>query len=122
MRIIVDWVVAIIAVILAVSIGHALLPGDITARAVTAADPIPFDSMVVFAVILGLLNALVRPILKLLTFPLTILTLGLFSFVVNAGMFYLAAFLSGRLIVTVLGAFVGAIIVSLVNVVVDVAL
>lgn len=122
MRVIVDWIVAIMAVVAAVYIGHALLPRDITALGVTDGGPLPFDSMVVFAVILGLLNAFVRPIVKLLTFPLTILTLGLFSFVVNAGFFYAAAALSGQLIVTVLGAFVGAIVVSLVNVVVEVAL
>lgn len=45
----------------------------------------------VAAIVVGLINALVRPIVTFLTFPLTILTLGLFWFVVNALMFMLAA-------------------------------
>ena len=46
------------------------------------------------AIILGLCNALVRPILFLLPLPLTILTLGLFTFVINALVFYLVAYLT----------------------------
>lgn len=45
----------------------------------------------VFAVVLGLVNAVIKPIAFLLTLPLTILTLGLFSLLVNLAMFYLAA-------------------------------
>lgn len=45
----------------------------------------------VFAVVLGLLNALVRPVLLLITCPINLLTLGLFTFVVNAAVFGLAA-------------------------------
>ena len=45
----------------------------------------------VAAVVIGLINAVLRPIFSFLTFPLTILTLGLFWFVVNALMFMLAA-------------------------------
>jgi putative membrane protein len=46
---------------------------------------------IVGALVLGLVNAVVRPILLFLTLPVTILTLGLFIFVVNALMFWLAA-------------------------------
>ena len=45
----------------------------------------------VFAVVLGLVNGVIKPIAFLLTLPLTILTLGLFSLLVNLAMFYLAA-------------------------------
>lgn len=45
----------------------------------------------VAAVVIGLINALLRPVVSFLTFPLSILTLGLFWFVVNALMFMLAA-------------------------------
>lgn len=45
----------------------------------------------VFAIVLGLVNAIVKPVVSLLTFPITVLTLGLFSLVINLGMFYLAA-------------------------------
>ena len=54
-------------------------------------DDIP--SAIIFAVVLGLLNALVRPVLLLLTCPLNLVTLGLFTFVVNAVVFALAAWL-----------------------------
>lgn len=46
-------------------------------------------SLLVVALVFGVLNASVRPMLKLLTFPLLILTLGLFTFVINALMLWL---------------------------------
>jgi putative membrane protein len=46
--------------------------------------------------ILGLLNAIVRPVLFILTLPITIITLGLFSFVINAALFwFVASFVDG---------------------------
>lgn len=50
-----------------------------------------FGTALLFAIILGLLNAIIRPIILLLTLPFTILTLGLFTFVVNALMLTLAS-------------------------------
>ena len=47
-----------------------------------------FTAAMVAALVIGLFNALVRPILVLLTLPVTIITLGLFLFVINALMFY----------------------------------
>ncbi|HEY5517034.1 MAG TPA: phage holin family protein [Coriobacteriia bacterium] len=44
-----------------------------------------------FAVVLGLVNGVIKPVVSLLTLPVTILSLGLFSLVVNLAMFYLAA-------------------------------
>ena len=49
-----------------------------------------FTSAIIFAIILGLLNLIVRPILSLLSLPITILTLGLFSLVINALIILLA--------------------------------
>ena len=43
-----------------------------------------FSTAIVFALVLGVLNLIVKPILKILGFPLTIITLGLFSLVINA--------------------------------------
>jgi putative membrane protein len=51
------------------------------------------QSLVVAAVLLGIVNALVRPIVFILTLPLTIVTLGLFLLVVNAAMIGLVAML-----------------------------
>ena len=51
------------------------------------------QTAVIVAVVLGLLNTFLRPVLQLLSFPITLLTLGLFYFVINAAMVYLAAYL-----------------------------
>lgn len=50
-----------------------------------------FSSAIVFAIVLGLLNMVVTPILKLIGLPLNILTLGLFSLVINAIVVYMAS-------------------------------
>ncbi len=49
-----------------------------------------FTTAIVFAIILGILNLIVKPILSILGLPLTIITLGLFSLVINAAVVYLA--------------------------------
>lgn len=71
---------------------------------------------VIAGVFLGLVNALVRPVLLLLTLPLTLLTLGLFIFVVNAACLALAAYLvPGFSIDGFWPAVFGALIVSVVS-------
>jgi putative membrane protein len=67
---------------------------------------------VVFAVVLGLLNAFLRPLLLLITCPFNLITLGLFTFVVNALVFWLAARLVSGYGMSVEG-FSGALIGSL---------
>jgi len=68
------------------------------------------------AVLLGLANALVRPLLVILTFPITLLTLGFFLLVVNAAMLGLvAAMLDGFTISGFWSALFGAIVVSVVT-------
>ncbi|MCU0303585.1 MAG: phage holin family protein [Thermoanaerobaculales bacterium] len=52
-----------------------------------------YGALAVAAIVLGLVNALVRPVLTILTLPITILTLGLFYLAVNGFTFMLAAFL-----------------------------
>jgi len=75
------------------------------------------------ALVLGLLNALLRPLLVLLTLPVTVLTLGLFLFVINALMFYFAAqLLAGLSVAGFFAALVGSLIYSLCGVVIDTAL
>jgi putative membrane protein len=59
------------------------------------------------AVVLGLINAVIRPVLLLLTLPVTLLTLGLFIFVINGMMFMLAAWLLDGFVVD--GFLAGAI-------------
>jgi putative membrane protein len=73
-------------------------------------------ALAVAAVVLGLVNALVRPVLVLLTLPLTIVTLGLFYLVVNGLAFGLAAALVPGFGVSSFGsAIAGALIVSIVS-------
>jgi putative membrane protein len=74
-----------------------------------------FVTALVAALVLGLVNTLIRPLLVLLTLPVTILTLGLFIFVINGLLFWLvASFLVGFHVAgfgsAVLGAFVYALI------------
>ena len=71
-------------------------------------------TFILAALLLGIVNALVRPIAFLLTLPLTIVTLGLFLFVLNAAMFGLvAAFLDNFAVSGFWAALFGALIVSL---------
>ncbi|HTY79820.1 MAG TPA: phage holin family protein [Candidatus Bathyarchaeia archaeon] len=66
--------------------------------------------------LLGLVNAVVRPVLIVLTFPITILTLGLFLLVLNGLCFWLAsAVVKGFVVAGFWSAFFGALIVSLVS-------
>jgi len=73
-------------------------------------------TLVLAALLLGVVNAIVRPIVVILTLPFTLLTLGLFLLVVNAAMLGLvAAFLSGFSIAGFWPAFWAAIVVSIVS-------
>ena len=82
-----------------------------------------FGSALLAAFVLGLLNTLVRPLLVLLTLPVTVLTLGLFLFIINAAMFWSAAELLSGLSVTGFGAaLVGSVIYSLCGMVIDIAM
>ncbi|MEG5034489.1 phage holin family protein [Microcoleus sp. AT3-D2] len=67
----------------------------ITAYIVPGITVVSFPAAMLAAVVIGLVNAVVRPILTLLTLPLTIITLGLFLFVVNAISLSLASWLAG---------------------------
>jgi putative membrane protein len=82
-----------------------------------------FGSAMVAALVLGLLNTLVRPVLVLLTLPVTLVTLGLLLFVINATMFWAAARLLDGFTVTGFGAaLIGSVIYSLCGLVIDVAI
>ena len=69
-------------------------------------------SLLLAAVLLGIANAIVRPVLTFLTFPLTLITFGLFLLVVNAAVIGLVAALLGGFVVDGLGAGIGAAIVT----------
>lgn len=73
-------------------------------------------ALAVGALVLGFVNAVIKPILTLLTLPLTVLTLGLFYLVVNAAAFGLAAsVVPGFAVASFWAALFGALVVSLVS-------
>jgi putative membrane protein len=81
-----------------------------------------FTAALVAAFVLGLLNTLVRPVLVLLTLPVTVITLGLFLFVINALMFWAAAsLLDGFNVTGFAAALIGSLIYSLCGLVIDAA-
>ena len=74
------------------------------------------SKLILAAVVLGVVNAIVRPLAFILTLPITVLTLGLFLLVLNAGMVALVAWLvPGFQVEGFWNAFFGAIVVSLIN-------
>jgi putative membrane protein len=110
MKIVVRWLLLAAALLLVAN----LYPGVQVAS---------FSSAMVAALVLGLLNALLRPILVLLTLPVTVLTLGLFLFVINALMFYFAAsLLSGFNVTGFVAALIGSLLYSLCGLVIDAAM
>ncbi len=75
-----------------------------------------FYAALIAALCIGLVNALIRPILILVTLPINILTLGLFTFVINALLFwFVASFVKGFYVAGFWAAFWGALIYSLVS-------
>ena len=82
-----------------------------------------FFAALVAALVLGLINAFVRPILVFLTLPVTILTLGLFLFVLNALLFWLVAeTVQGFRVTGFVAALIGSILYSLITLVTSKAL
>ena len=82
-----------------------------------------FTGALIAAAVLGGLNMVVRPVLVLLTLPVTVVTLGLFLFIVNALMFWAAAGLVSGLNVTGFGAaLLGSLIYSALQLMIDLVL
>ena len=82
-----------------------------------------FGSALLAAAVIALLNSIVRPILIVLTLPVTVVTLGLFLLVINAWMFWLAgSMLSGFEVSSFWWALAGAIVYSLLSMVMDMAM
>jgi putative membrane protein len=110
MKLILRWLLLAAALLL---VAH-LYPG---------VDVRSFGSAMVAAFVIGLFNALLRPILVLLTLPVTLITVGLFLFVINAALFYAAAsVIDGFTVDGFLAALVGSVIYSLCGMVIDVAM
>jgi len=82
-----------------------------------------FSAAMLAAFVIGLLSTVVRPILVVLTLPVTVLTVGLFIFVINALMFWLAAeLLSGFAVRSFGAALIGSLMYSVLGIVIESAL
>ena len=110
MKIVVRWLLLAAALLLVAQI----YPGVVVTS---------FTSALIAAFVLGLFNTLLRPILVLLTLPVTVLTLGLFLFVINALMFFFAAsVLQGFSVTGFWAALIGSLLYSLCGLVIDAAM
>lgn len=103
LRMLLHWVISALAV-------------WITSRVVPGFEVSGAAAALIAAVVIGLVNATLGVILKVITFPLAILTLGLFWLIINALMLELAsAFVRGFHLASFKAAFLGAIVLMLVN-------
>ena len=110
MKIVIRWLLLAAALLLVAQV----YPGVVVAS---------FGSALIAALVLGLFNAVLRPVLVLLTLPVTVLTLGLFLFVINALLFFFAASVLQGFSVTGFGAaLIGSLLYSLCGLVIDAAL
>ena len=88
----------------------------VTAYVVPGVRVANFWTALVAALIIGLINALIRPLILLLTLPVNIVTLGLFTLVINALMFWLASsIVKGFDVANFTAAFLGALVFWLVS-------
>lgn len=103
MRFLLNWLFKALALLLV-----AYLVPDIYMRGL--------DVALIAAAIIGLVNMLVRPILVLLTLPITVLTLGLFLLVINGCLFWAVGhYLQGFEVKTVMAGIIGAVAYSLIS-------
>lgn len=90
MKLLIHWLITA----LALAAAAYLIPGITVSDSATLPG---WATVAIMAVIFGLVNALIRPILRVLTCPLIILTLGLFTLVINGLMLWLASWIAGQL-------------------------
>lgn len=110
MRLVFSWFINAVALALAAW----LIPG------ISVTEDRAWVAVAVMAVIFGLVNALIRPLVKLLTCLINVFTLGLFTLVINALMLWLSSWIAGQLgvgfrVENFLAAFLGALLISVVS-------
>lgn len=118
MRLILRWLITAAAV----AIAARFVPG------IELRDANAWLAVLATAAILGLVNAIVRPVLKFLSCGLIVLTLGLFTFVINALMLWLASWIAvnyfgiGFYVDGFIPALIGSVVISVVSVVLSIFL
>lgn len=79
-----------------------------------------FGTALIVALVIGLINVFIRPIIEILTLPINILTLGLFTFVINALLLWLAAaIVNGFEIAGFIAALLGSILLSIFSLIIN---
>jgi putative membrane protein len=112
MHLIVRWIASAVALVVTVFVGHALGLGLGFNAAGAGIAVTAFEA----AFVIGLVNAVVRPIVALVAMPITCLTLGVFSLVINAAMFWLTSVVvHGFIVHGFLAALFGSVVMSLVS-------
>jgi putative membrane protein len=103
MKVLLHWIILTLAVLAS----SYAVPGIEVSSVVTA---------LIVAAVLAFINLIVKPIVKILTLPLNILTLGLFSLILNGLFFwFVASLIAGFSVATFKAALIGALIVSILN-------
>jgi putative membrane protein len=110
-RFLIRWAINAVALYVAVALVPGIQPQNSS-----------WLSYIWLALIFGVINALLNPLLKMLTCPLILLTLGLFTLVINTFLFYLAGYIGtafgvGFTVDGIWSAFLGSVIVSIVSIV-----
>ncbi len=76
-----------------------------------------FPSALAMALVLGIINAIIRPVLFMFSLPITLISLGLFTFIINGGLFLAASYLvSGYQVDSFLTAVIASLVVTLANI------
>ena len=126
----IDLLVKVLINAIAVYIAVLIVPQITFPAANHLTEAADLAKVLAVALILAVINAYLKPILKLLSFPITLLSMGLFAFVLNALLLLLVAFLSGQLSLgfkigtfppnlnadAFVGALLGSIVISIVSV------
>ncbi len=88
----------------------------VTTKIVTGITVDPIWVALIVGACLTLFNMFIKPIVKILTLPINLITLGLFSLVINGAVFwYLGTFIKGFSVTTFQAAFIGSLLVSIIN-------
>jgi len=119
-RFILRWAINAVALYVAIFVVNNTIGG------ISLQNP-NWQSFLWMGLIFGLVNALLRPLIEILTCPLIILTLGLFTFIVNTLLFYLVGWIGsffnvGFTVESFWSALLGAVVVSVVSVVLSMVL
>ncbi|HLL60489.1 MAG TPA: phage holin family protein [Candidatus Nitrosocosmicus sp.] len=107
MGILINWLASAVAI-------------GITAYVLPGVDVVSFGSALILALVLGIINVTLKPLLHIFTLPITILTLGLFGLVINAALILLASLIvPGFKVDGFLSALLFSIVLSVVNLVLN---